>query len=391
MSAAAEVLRICEKYEAEFPSLLHTSPYAFLLCNPDGTITASNPATAQFLETVPRHPPESRFLDLIPADKRAEAERSLRSLFKGERDWFQIDTEASGSNSRPLRWTAWLVQGEAPAVLAMAEEIPENLVAQQKLRQSQRLEAIGRLAGGVAHDFNNLLTGILLYCDLLSAGLEPAHRARRYAEEIRKAGLQATGIVRQLLAVARPGTSSPRPFCLNDIAEGMRNLLSRLIGDSFELNLDLDSQLGLVNMDPAQAQQILLNLVLNARDAMPHGGPISIETRNCKVQVLPYAEPGYHSSVLPCALFAVSDNGEGMEESVRIHIFEPFFTTKAEKGTGLGLATVHDIVSTNGGLIYVDSKIGHGTRVSVLLPLVTPSSNPGNIGNNSHFIEESLK
>jgi len=381
MSVAAEVLRMCEEHETEFASLLQTAPYAFLLCKADGTITASNPAIAEFLGAIPKHRPENRFLNLIPADKRAEAERFLRSLFEGERESFQIDTEPCGAQSRALRWTAWVVQGEPPAVLAMAEEIPENPVAQQRLRQSQRLEAIGRLAGGVAHDFNNLLTGILLYCDLVVASLDERHRARKYAEEIRKAGLQATGIVRQLLAVARPTASSPRPFCLNEIAEGMHNLLSRLIGEAFQLNVDLDPQLGLINMDPAQAQQILLNLVLNARDAMPQGGRISIETRNCRVQVLPDLAPANDSSpVLPCALFAVSDNGPGMDESVRIHIFEPFFTTKADKGTGLGLATVHDIVTTSGGLIYVDSKVGQGTRVSVLLPLVTPSSNPESVG-----------
>ena len=392
MSAAAEVLRICEKYEAEFPSLLHTAPNAFLLCRPDGTITAFNPAIAHFLGASPKHRIENRFLDLLPADKRAEAERFVRSLFDGERDWFQIDTESSGARSRALRWTAWLVHGETPAMLAMAEEIPEIPSAHERFRQSQRLEAIGRLAGGVAHDFNNLLTGILLYCDLVTASLDPSHRAHKYAEEIRKAGLQATGIVRQLLAVARPSTSSPRPFCLNEIAEGMHNLLSRLIGDAFQLNFDLDPQLGLVNMDPSQAQQILLNLVLNARDAMPDGGQISIETRNCKVQVLPDAGKGDHSPVLPCALFAVSDNGPGMEESVRIHIFEPFFTTKADKGTGLGLATVHDIVTTSGGLISVDSKIGEGTRVSVLLPLVTPNSNPESVGEQlSSQVKESHK
>lgn len=278
-------------------------------------------------------------------------------------------------------------------MLAMAEEIPENPFAQERLRQSQRLEAIGRLAGGVAHAFNNLLTGILLYCDLVTASLDQSHRARRYAEEIRKAGLQATGIVRQLLAVARPTTSSPHPFCLNDITEGMRHLLCRLIGESYELKFDLDAQLGLINMDPAQAQQILLNLVLNARDAKPQGGRISIETRNCKVQVLPDAASGNESApALPCALFAVSDDGPGMDESVRVHIFEPFFTTKADKGTGLGLATVHDIVTTTGGLIHVDSKVGQGTRVSVLLPLVTPSSNPESFGEQLSFqAKEPLK
>lgn len=393
MSAAAEVLRICEKYEAEFPSLLHTAPYAFLLCRPDGTITASNPAIAQFLGAIPKHRLENRFLDLMPIDKRAQAERYLQSLFDGERDWFQIETDVSDSNSRALRWTAWLVHGEAPAVLAMAEEIPENPFAQQRLRQSQRLESIGRLAGGVAHDFNNLLTGILLYCDLVTASLDQSHRAHKYAEEIRRAGLQATGIVRQLLVVARPSASSPRPFCLNEIVEGMHNLLSRLIGEAFQLNFDLDPQLGLVNMDPAQAQQILLNLVLNARDAMSQGGRISIETRNCRVQVLPDLAPENDTApLLPCALFAVSDDGPGMDESVRVRIFEPFFTTKADKGTGLGLATVHDIVTTSGGLIHVDSKVGEGTRVSVLLPLTTAGSNPESVGEQlSSQAKESIK
>src|SRR5579864_3807924 len=158
--------------------------------------------------------------------------------------------------------------------------------AGQRLRQAERLETVGRLAGGVAHDFNNLLTGVLLYCDLLMASIEPGHRARKYADEIRKAGMQATGLVRQLLALARPADSQPRLLSLNEIAEGMRNLLVRLIGENIELRLRLDSNLGLIKMDSTQAQQILLNLVLNARDAMPTGGQITIETRNGKVQVL---------------------------------------------------------------------------------------------------------
>jgi signal transduction histidine kinase len=137
----------------------------------------------------------------------------------------------------------------------------------------------------VAHDFNNLLTGVLLYCDLLMAHLEPNHRVRKYAEEIRKAGMQATGLVRQLLAVARPTHSEPRVLSLNEIAEGMRNLLVRLIGENIDLQFHLDPNLGLVKMDPTQSQQILLNLVLNARDAMPGGGQITVETSNCKVQV----------------------------------------------------------------------------------------------------------
>jgi two-component system, cell cycle sensor histidine kinase and response regulator CckA len=182
--------------------------------------------------------------------------------------------------------------------------------------------------------------------------------------------------VRQLLAVARPTTCESRRFSLNEIAEGMRNLLVRLIGENIELKFHLDPNLGLVRMDPTQSQQILLNLVLNARDAMPAGGQITVETSNCKVQILTeqvLTEPRSataSTASLPCALFVVADNGSGMNAATRARLFEAFFTTKASLGTGLGLATVHDIVTSNGGLIHVESAPACGTRVSILLPLV---------------------
>lgn len=255
---------------------------------------------------------------------------------------------------------------------AKASWTPENpqTIPQHPLLQAERLEAVGRLAGGVAHDFNNLLTGILLYCDLLMGSIEPTHRARKYADEIRKAGMQASGLVRQLLSITRPPNFQPRLLSLNEIAESMRNLLARLMGENIELRFCLDPNLGLIKMDPTEVQQILLNLVLNARDAMPHGGVISVETRNCKIQALTESALGPSTQAcLPCALFTVQDNGSGMDDVTRAHMFEPFFTTKAGKGTGLGLATVHNIVTSNGGLIHVQSAPAHGTRVSVLLPL----------------------
>ena len=253
----------------------------------------------------------------------------------------------------------------------MLEDLTGAAAAQQRLQQAERLETIGRLAGGVAHDFNNLLTGVLLYCDLLLSVVSPTDRARKYAEEIRKAGLQASGLVRQLLTVVRSNKSTPRPISLNEVAEGMRNLLVQLVGRHIELRLRLDPSLGLVKMDPVHVQQILLNLVLNARDALPDGGRISVETGSCKMQILPSkGESNSPSTCLPCALFAVEDNGTGMDESVRAHLFEPFFTTKAGKGTGIGLATVQDLVSANGGLIHVHSELRRGTRVSVLLPII---------------------
>ena len=255
---------------------------------------------------------------------------------------------------------------------AKASWTPENpqTTPHSPLIQAERLEAVGRLAGGVAHDFNNLLTGILLYCDLLMGNIEPGHRARKYADEIRKASVQASGLVRQLLSITRPPNFQPRLLSLNEIADGMRNLLARLMGENIELKFCLDPNLGLIKMDPTEVQQILLNLVLNARDAMPRGGVISVETRNCKIQALTESALGTSTrACLPCALFVVEDNGSGMDDSTRAHMFEPFFTTKASKGTGLGLATVHSIVTSNGGLIHVQSALARGTRVSVLLPL----------------------
>jgi signal transduction histidine kinase len=265
------------------------------------------------------------------------------------------------------------------------------------LQQAERLETVGRLAGGVAHDFNNVLTGVLLYCDLLMSVLGPSDRARKYAEEIRKAGLQATGLVRQLLTVVRSNKSSPRPVSLNEVAEGMRDLLVRMIGENIELKLRLDPTLGLVKIDPVQAQQVLLNLVLNARDALPGGGQICVQTGNCKMQILSTTEKNNSETTsLPCALFAVEDNGLGMDESVRAHLFEPFFTTKAGKGTGIGLATVHDIVSSNGGLIYVQSEVNRGTRINILLPIaperapefLDPSFHPAHNGEVLSFQQE---
>jgi two-component system cell cycle sensor histidine kinase/response regulator CckA len=387
MSSAAEIPWTPQDSPADLHSLFATAPFALAQCQRAGNITALNPALEHMLGGRSRIARSLCFADLIHPQDRAEAKRLLSELFDRQRDSFQMDSQTTGANSRPVRWTAWRVpgtNGNADYALASAEAAPRSRDAEQRLRQAQRLEAVGRLAGGVAHDFNNLLTGVLLYCDLLIANLEPCHRVRKYAEEIRNAGIQATGLVRQLLAVARPANSESRLFSLNEIAEGMRNLLVRLIGENIELKFHLDPSLGLVKMDPAQCQQILLNLVLNARDALsesmseatPGGGQITVETRNCKVQILTeQVLPESHSAtagraLLPCALFVVADNGSGMDAVTRTHLFEAFFTTKTGKGTGLGLATVYDIVTGNGGLIHVESAPACGTRVSVLLPLV---------------------
>jgi signal transduction histidine kinase len=391
MSAVTEFRSTLPHPKTEWHSWFENAPVGLAQCRREGTVTALNPALEQMLKQMFEEFSGSANLerslclaDLIHSGDHIETERLLRALFNGDRETFQIDSSPMSANRR-VRWTAWHVpsqNGEPDCVLAMAQHVqgndaaasdsPRIREAEQRLKQAEKLETVGRLAGGVAHDFNNLLTGVLLYCDLLLAHLEPCHRVRKYAEEIRNAGLQATGLVKQLLMVARPSSSEPRLLSLNEIAEGMRQLLVRLIGENIELQFRLDPNLGLVNMDPTQAQQILLNLVLNARDAMPGGGQIRVETSNCKVQAVAESPSGPGSTaVLPCALFVVSDGGSGMDALTRAHVFEAFFTTKtAGKGTGLGLSTVYDIVTRNGGLIHMDSAPACGTRVTVLLPLV---------------------
>lgn len=374
MSVAAKFSwRPCDS-GTELRLMFENAPVGLVQYHPQGAITALNPVLEQMLADRPTTGPALSLTDLIDPEDKLASERLLREMFEGKRDSFQLDSKSLAAKGQAMRWTAWRVRGvdgKQDYALALAEQVRENPEAERRLRQARRLETVGRLAGGVAHDFNNLLTGVLLYCDLLMAGLEPGQRARKYAEEIRSAGLQATGLVRQLLAVSRPSGCEPRLLSLNEIAEGMRSLLVRLIGENIELKFHLDPNLGLIKMDHTQAQQILLNLVLNARDAMPGGGQITIDTSNCQVQVLADSGSGASSPAsLPCALFVVGDNGCGMDAATQVHLFEAFFTTKSGKGTGLGLATVHDIVTGNGGLIYVESAPARGTRVSVLLPLV---------------------
>jgi two-component system, cell cycle sensor histidine kinase and response regulator CckA len=277
--------------------------------------------------------------------------------------------------------------------------------------EAPTLEAVGRLTGGVAHDFNNLLTGILLYCDLLIAELKPGSRSYQHAREIRGAAEQGAEVIRQLLAVARPQAAEPRVTGFNEVVAGMRDLLTRLIGENFVLRLALAEDLSMVRIDPAQVQQILLNVVLNARDAMPEGGEIIIATRNCD-NVPPVLEDTQAQQYVE---LAVSDTGCGMDAATLERAFEPFFTTKsqttknqttknqttknqtttnptttnpaakspgskdAKPGTGLGLATAYRLAKLAGGTMAAESRPGKGTRVSLLLPRVDfePASDEG--------------
>ncbi|MGH9545369.1 MAG: two-component system sensor histidine kinase NtrB [Terriglobales bacterium] len=253
-----------------------------------------------------------------------------------------------------------------------ARDIRRQKLAERQLREAQRMEAVGRLVGGVAHDFNNLLTGIMLYCDLLIGELEKGSSPHRHAQEMRLAGEHGAALVQQLLAVARPAAEEPRVFALNDVVTGIEDLLTRLIGENIRLSTSLAADLGAVKMDPAQVQQILLNLVLNARDAMPDGGRITLATRNCAGHLF---GPGSQSQIGPWIELTVTDTGSGMDAETLERAFEPFFTTKMPgRGNGLGLATARRLVRQQGGTIMAESEPGRGTTVSVRLPQVQPDT-----------------
>lgn len=369
-----------DEQNREFQNVFENCPIPAVLFQKQGNLTALNPAL-QYRFGINSN--ADRSLKLADLFQTTGSSAHLSEFLDGEHESCELIANSSSNSGHPARWTAWRLPESdgSPHFIA----IENDLVAGADRQQSERLQFLGRLAGGVAHDFNNLLSGVLLYCDLLLAADDSGDRARKYAEEIRNSAVQATGLVRQLLSAAKPHRSEPRLISLNEIADGLRNLLAHLVGENIRLTFRLDLDLGLVKIDPAQAQQIILNLVLNARDAMPQGGEIVVETRNCHVQVLSDSGDSTRTS-LPCVLLAVEDNGAGMDVATCARVFEPFFTTKDDKGTGLGLATVHEVVTASGGLIHVDSEPGRGTHMSILLPL-QPSTAPSSKDNNFHPVK----
>jgi len=255
-----------------------------------------------------------------------------------------------------------------PLVGCVAIDATERKSLEEQLRQSQKMEAVGRLAGGIAHDFNNLLTIVSGYCQLLLDSSGIGERDRSGIKEIKKAGEQAASLTRQLLAFSRKQVLAPRVLDLNAVVSNLEKMLRRLIGEDIELVTILRADLGRVKVDPGQVEQIIMNLAVNARDAMPKGGKLTIETANVELD-----EPYAHSH-LPCqpghyVMLAISDTGTGMDVETQKHIFEPFFTTKEKgKGTGLGLATVYGIIKQSGGFIWVYSEAGHGSAFKIYLP-----------------------
>ncbi len=349
--------------EERFGAMFEGAAIGIGTCNLDGHILESNAALAKMLGYSREELSGIHARELHPVDFQPD-ETLLAELKRGTRDSFKQETRYRRKDGSDL-WGQLTVSvvhdagGEPVFLIAMLEDATESRRAAEKSRAAEKMEVIGRLAGGIAHDFNNLLTGILLYCDLLSAGIERGSRLLQHVEEIRLAGEQGAALTQQLLAIARKQAPQPRLILLNDVVSSTENLLRRLIGEQIDLVTMLSPNLRTVLADQAQLRQVLLNLVLNARDAMPHGGRITVSTR---------ASNRLSGSQAAVSLL-VEDTGCGMDEGTRARLFEPFFTTKQPgHGTGLGLATVQRIVSEAGGTIEVRSEAGQGTRIEVLLP-----------------------
>ncbi len=260
--------------------------------------------------------------------------------------------------------------GEFDSFEMIAEDVTERRNLEDQLRQSQKMEAVGRLAGGVAHDFNNLLTVIKGYTELMLEEFREHDPMRGELEEIRKAADRASALTRQLLAFSRQQVLAPKVLDLNTVVTNMDKLLKRLLGADVELITRLDAAIGRIKADPGQLEQVIMNLAVNARDAMPVGGKLLIETQNVELDET-FARDHVGSKPGAYVMLAVTDNGAGMSETVRQRIFEPFFTTKeAGKGTGLGLSTVYGIIKQSGGYIWVYSEVSKGTTFKVYLPRV---------------------
>ncbi len=274
-------------------------------------------------------------------------------------------------------------KGDIVGAVLTFRDISERVHAEEKLhqkeeqlRQAMKMEAIGRLAGGIAHDFNNLLTAIIGYSDILLMQVDYDNRIHQNIEEIKKAGESAASLTRQLLAFSRRQVLRPKVLNLNEVVANMERMLQLIIGENTDLATALDPGLGQVKADSGQIEQIILNLVVNSRDAMPEGGKLTVETANADLE-----ENYVHNHVFvqpgPYVMLSVSDNGCGMDEETQSHIFEPFFTTKEKgQGTGLGLSTAYGIVKQSNGYIFVYSEPGQGTTFKIYLPRVEEAVEP---------------
>jgi PAS domain S-box-containing protein len=368
---AQEALRRSEEY---FRSLIENASDPIVVLDAAGTVLYESPALEKMLGWRPEERRGHSGLELLPEEDRPGISETVRGLLQEPGRTELIETRAlhrdgSWRNIEAVAKCRRDEDGKLTIVINVRDlTVRRDLEAQ--LNQAQKMEAVGRLAGGVAHDFNNLTTAILGYSELMLRRLGPDDPLRRHVAEVTRAAERAAGLTRQLLAFSRKQLLQPRVLDVAEVLEHSRGLLERLIGEDIELVTRGELGLGRVKADPVQLDQVILNLAVNARDAMPRGGQIVLEASNADLDE-DYAHE--HVTVRPgrYVMLAVSDTGHGMDKETQQRIFEPFFTTKDKgKGTGLGLSTVYGIVQQSGGYVWVYSEVGRGTTFKIYLPRV---------------------
>jgi two-component system, cell cycle sensor histidine kinase and response regulator CckA len=339
-----------------------------VVASPNGYFRRVNPAFSETLGHAASELTAVPFIEFVHPDDRARTDDAFASLLRGTRlDAFENRYRRKDGEYRVLSWRATCdpVTGD---VYAVARDITAQRSTEAQLRQAQKMEAVGQLAGGVAHDFNNLLLAILGNVELAMTNVPPDSELSEYLREIEGAGTRAADLTNRLLAFSRRQPFRPSAIDLNQAIRGLMKLLKRLLPENIAIDLIPGHNLAAVSADATQLEQVIVNLCVNARDAMENGGRLTIETENILIngrycETHPWAKPGRY------VLLTVSDTGLGMTAEVRERAFEPFFTTKgAHQGTGLGLATVYGIVQQHGGMIQVYSELGEGTTFKLFLP-----------------------
>jgi PAS domain S-box-containing protein len=359
-----------------FQALIDASPLATIVLTLDGKVSGWNPACERMFgwkasDVI------GQVLPHVPADQLPEVREVLRRVAEGEvisgmelrrrhRDGGPVIAELYAAPQRDA-------SGKAVAVIEQLADVTSRRQTETALLQTQKMESIGRLAGGVAHDFNNLITAIKGFAELLDEDLPPDAPEREHVKAIGQAAEQAAAMTQQLLAFSRRQVIRPRVIDPDLAIAAMEPILRRLLGEAIEMRLTLAANEGLIVSDPAQLEQIVMNLAVNARDAMPDGGRLTIETARAAWDEA-YASEHFAVSPGDYVMIAISDTGSGMDNATKAHLFEPFFTTKeVGKGTGLGLATVYGAVHQNGGHIWLYSEPGQGTTFKIYMPLASES------------------
>lgn len=356
--------------ETNFRSLVMNAPYGICRCDALGILRDANPAlVAMFGYTDPRDL-TGRHLGSLYAD--AQQWFQTADYFQAQREFDDLIVECVRKGGSPIvvRISGRVIpNGKDSSFEIFMEDITETRTLELQLRQAQKMEAVGRLAGGIAHDFNNLLMVISGYSEFLLERIGPDPQLRGPAEEISNATQRATSLTRQLLAFSRKQMLAPKVLDLNEVVTENLKMLTRMIGEDIDLVMVPGPGLGAVRADPGQIDQVIMNLAVNARDAMPQGGKLTIETANVSLNE-DFART--HAPIVAgeYVMLSISDTGVGMDSETQSRIFEPFFTTKGTKGTGLGLSTVYGIVKQSGAFIFVDSQPDRGTAFRAYFPRI---------------------